>query len=102
MKIKPHSEMEHRISLPVSLPVPTPTTSYWQSPPDAELSGYLSAEHVSEEEIADVVIIGSGVSGASIAWNLLNTENGKDGEGKERIVMLEARGVCSGATGRNG
>ncbi|KIW15942.1 hypothetical protein PV08_05992 [Exophiala spinifera] len=48
---------------------------------------------------ADTVIIGSGISGALIADNLLIRDHG---EGKKRLVILEARTVASGATGRNG
>lgn len=42
----------------------------------------------------DVVVVGAGVTGASIAWRLAQT-------GK-RVLVLEQRGVCSGASGRNG
>ncbi|KAG7853766.1 hypothetical protein KL919_005405 [Ogataea angusta] len=41
------------------------------------------------------VIIGSGFSGASVAFNLLEQTD-------EKVLLLEARDVCSGATGRNG
>lgn len=43
---------------------------------------------------ADIVIIGGGVMGASIAWNLA-----KRGAGK--IVLLERDGIASGATGKS-
>ncbi|KAL5315388.1 hypothetical protein ACEPPN_016255 [Leptodophora sp. 'Broadleaf-Isolate-01'] len=100
--------MDTRASIPVTLPRPNPTISYWQDPPDAQIADYLSSPTV--PEIADIVIIGSGITGAGIAWNLLNgdDENSKEqrnreGEKKrEKIVMLEARQACSGATGRNG
>ncbi|KIY64654.1 DAO-domain-containing protein [Cylindrobasidium torrendii FP15055 ss-10] len=45
---------------------------------------------------ADVVIIGSGMSGALVAYDLLH---GPDPP--KRVVLLEARDLCSGATGRN-
>jgi glycine/D-amino acid oxidase-like deaminating enzyme len=45
---------------------------------------------------ADVVIIGSGITGYSVARTLLaNNSN-------IRVTVLEARTICSGATGRNG
>jgi glycine/D-amino acid oxidase-like deaminating enzyme len=48
---------------------------------------------------ADVVIIGSGIAGTAIARTLLDHQY----KGSPlRVVMLEARDVCSGATGRNG
>ncbi|PQE04437.1 FAD dependent oxidoreductase protein [Rutstroemia sp. NJR-2017a BVV2] len=52
--------------------------------------------------LADIVVIGSGISGAAAVWELMFGE-GSERRGKgEKIVMLEARGVCEGATGRNG
>ncbi|KAL1737943.1 FAD dependent oxidoreductase-domain-containing protein, partial [Schizophyllum fasciatum] len=47
-------------------------------------------------EAADVVIIGSGISGATTALALLQSQTPP-----KSIVMLEARELCSGATGRN-
>ncbi|TVY28171.1 putative oxidoreductase [Lachnellula hyalina] len=97
------NKMEARASIPVSLPVPNPTTSYWQDPPSA-IASHQSSELLPVD--ADVVIIGSGITGAAVAWGLLlerelgNGDGGGKGGGK--IVMLEARGACSGATGRNG
>jgi hypothetical protein len=84
--------------------------SYWQDPPDVDVANFLSAETVGnkegEEQIVDVLVVGSGITGVSVAWGLLQGQLGKDGrerdEKKERIVMLEARQACSGATGRNG
>lgn len=89
--------MDVRASIPVSLPRSKPTTSYWQDPPDAQLADFLSSPTI--PDVADIVIIGSGITGAGIAWNLLaGDEHSED----QRIVMLEARQACSGATGRNG
>ncbi|PMD48442.1 FAD dependent oxidoreductase [Hyaloscypha variabilis F] len=86
--------MDARSAIPVTLPRANPTISYWQEPPDPEIADYLSSKQV--PEIADTVIIGSGITGTFVAWNLLQTpDHGK-------IVMLEARQACSGATGRNG
>jgi glycine/D-amino acid oxidase-like deaminating enzyme len=44
----------------------------------------------------DYAIIGSGISGTMIAYNILKTQP------DARIIMLDAREICSGATGRNG
>ncbi|TVY35868.1 hypothetical protein LOCC1_G007110, partial [Lachnellula occidentalis] len=89
--------MEARASIPVSLPHPNPTTSYWQDPPSC-IASHQSSAPLSGE--ADIVVIGSGITGAAVAWNLLQDQEQR--HGGERIVMLEARGACSGATGRNG
>lgn len=86
--------MDERAALPVSLPPANPTISYWQDPPDSEIADYLSSEQV--PETADTIIIGSGITGALVAWNLLQSPD------HGRTVMLEARQACSGATGRNG
>ena len=91
--------MDVRAAIPVLPPVSNPTVSYWQDPPDAEIADYRSSEVLPEE--VDVLIIGSGITGASVAWGLLGEGQGTE-EGKKKVCMLEARQVCSGATGRNG
>lgn len=48
---------------------------------------------------ADFLIIGAGLSGSALAYFL--SRKGGAAEGK-RIVILEAKDVASGATGRNG
>lgn len=84
--------MEARAKIPVLRPVAEPTAAYWQEPPD-ELADWQSEIEVGEMvEEADVVVVGSGITGAATAFRLL-------AEKKElRVVMLEARGLCSGAT----
>lgn len=53
---------------------------------------------------ADVVIIGSGITGASIARTLLQNraKTPSPDPSFPAVVVLEARDICSGATGRNG
>lgn len=46
-------------------------------------------------EQADIVIIGGGVMGASIAYHLAR-------QGGDKIVLLERQGLCNGTTGRSG
>ena len=46
--------------------------------------------------MADVVIVGSGMCGAMTAHTLLSAEDRPKG-----VVVLEAREICSGASGRN-
>ena len=50
-------------------------------------------------EHADYVIIGAGIRGVSTAWKLAErlSERGEPVEG--RIVILEKRGIASGASG---
>ena len=91
--------MEERAAIKVTLPRPDPTSSYWQDPPSrlAKWQGKKDSNGKANfPKESDVIIIGSGLTGASVAYNLLESEN--NGE----ILMLEARSACSGATGRNG
>ncbi|KAI1099206.1 FAD dependent oxidoreductase [Jackrogersella minutella] len=84
--------MDQRAAIPVTLPRDNPTQSYWQLEPD-EIADLRSTDSLPEK--ADIVIIGSGITGAAVAFNLLSN-------GAQNVVMLEARQACSGATGRNG
>lgn len=80
------------------LPVPNSTASYWRSEPH-RLDEYRSTEQLPSQ--ADIVIIGTGIAGVSTAYHLLDREDNDDAP-QPSILLLEARQVCSGATGRNG
>lgn len=80
--------------VPKIFPVANSTLSYWRSEPH-EIDSHRSTEGLPKE--CDVMIIGAGLSGVSTAYHLLN-----DNPSPPSIVILEARQVCSGATGRNG
>jgi hypothetical protein len=84
-------------SLDPGLPLPHPTKSSWLIPPDP-LHNHRSSKSL-PVDVLDVVIIGSGFSGTSVAWHLLHDQPSTP---NLKILMLEARDVCSGATGRNG
>ncbi|KAL2266028.1 hypothetical protein VTJ83DRAFT_5380 [Remersonia thermophila] len=109
--------MDKRGEIPVLPPHPNPTKSYWHEfppfSPDEGLDDHRTTPELPAE--ADTVIIGSGITGAAVAWNLLygdgdgsgiaSGQHADAGDGVKkhtRILMLEARGACSGATGRNG
>ncbi|KAH0548069.1 hypothetical protein GP486_008191 [Trichoglossum hirsutum] len=92
---KGFEDVSKRINSDPGLPIPNPTASFWQEDPL-----YPELVNIKSDELpdtADVVIIGSGITGASIARTLL-----RECEATCKVVMLEARQVCSGATGRNG
>ncbi|KAK3670604.1 hypothetical protein LTR78_009572 [Recurvomyces mirabilis] len=74
------------------LPVKDPTTPHWQIPlhPLANLSSPQLPEDT------DVLIIGSGITGCSVAKTLLQSDH------EIRVTVLEARGLASGASSRNG
>lgn len=87
-----------RIHQGPSLPCPNPTQPYWlENPPFPELVNIQSEEL---PETTDVLIIGSGITAAATAYTLLNESTRKNQPVK--ITVLEARDICSGATGRNG
>ncbi|KAJ9608200.1 hypothetical protein H2200_007188 [Cladophialophora chaetospira] len=77
------------------LPQSKPMPSYWLSYASG-LSDHRTTEALPKE--ADVVIVGSGYTGAATAYYTLEKNDGN----RPSVVILEARDVCSGATGRNG
>jgi len=79
---------------PCPLPTPVSSKSFWHSEPDESLLGYRSSEVLPKE--VDVVIVGCGITGANAARYLTQSEAGKGLE----VMVLEAREVCWGATGR--
>jgi hypothetical protein len=87
--------MNERAAIPVLPPRSNPTVSYWQDPPDVDVADFLSGQTV--PDTVDTVIIGSGITGSSIAYGLLNSSKAAG-----KVLILEARQACSGATGRNG
>jgi hypothetical protein len=72
------------------------TQSFWRTQPDPLDTHQTTPDLPSE---TDILIIGGGYVGASAAYRLL-AENQQ--EPAPRVVLVEARELCSGATGRNG
>lgn len=95
------------------LPVPNPVTSYWLSE-ESPLAGLRSTSHLPKE--CDVAVIGAGMAGVLSAYHILKSteksgdhrdlsaEEGGDTEHQAgpNVLLLDARQLCSGATGRNG
>lgn len=77
------------------LPRPNPTEAFWQLPP-SPISTIQSAELSS---VTTYAIIGSGITGCSVAKNLLDN---LPVESQSTVTVFEARSLTSGATGRNG
>ena len=73
------------------LPHTEPTPSYWNTPPIP-----ISHSRSSDSNEPSIVILGSGLTAAAIAYALLPLLP------TAHILVLEARSVCDGATGRNG
>ena len=92
-------EALNRVHSDPGTPQSSTTSSFWTLEPHSfsqEAANPLPKE-------ADVVIIGSGITGAAIARTLLqNCASNPSSTSHPSVVMLEARTVCSGATGRNG
>lgn len=83
--------MKHERS---TLPTPESSNSFWHSEPNEFLIRHRTTEELPAE--ADIVIVGSGITGTSAARYLAEDERAK---GKS-VVLLEAREACWGATGR--
>lgn len=86
-------------------PAANPTAPYWmQDPPFPEIGDVLG--DLPEE--ADVVVVGSGITGVAAVRTMCELSSspssldGDAGKAAPRIVVLEARQLCSGATARNG
>jgi hypothetical protein len=80
---------------PFPYPVENSTVSFWRTQLHP-LDSHRSTSELPKQ--CEIVIIGAGYTGASMAHHLLE---GNDTAGSS-IVILEAREACSGATGRNG
>ncbi|PCG97432.1 FAD dependent oxidoreductase [Penicillium occitanis (nom. inval.)] len=77
------------------LPVSNPTVPFWQKDVH-KLHDHRSTEQIPKH--SDIVIIGAGYAGVSVAYHIVSEKSCGD----LSITILEARGACSGATGRNG
>ncbi|KAI0490546.1 FAD dependent oxidoreductase [Xylaria cf. heliscus] len=74
------------------LPSANSTHSYWHRDPSKVLLNHHTTPDL--PATADVVVIGSGISGTFASRELV--------AGGRSVVLLEAREACWGATGRNG
>lgn len=82
-----------------AMPVANATVSYWMdAPPYPEVN--LNQKRL--PDIADYVIIGTGLTGLAATRTVLEISQDQRTEMPLRVVALEARDVCAGATGRNG
>ncbi|KAE8352385.1 FAD dependent oxidoreductase [Aspergillus coremiiformis] len=88
----PSNPLQTLLTQDPGLPNPNPTSAYWQSP-SHPLSNTQSPTLVLTTDIA---IIGSGITGLSVLLTLLERHPDL------KMTVLEARSLCSGATGRNG
>lgn len=79
------------------------TKPFWLNDCDPLLS---TKQSPTLPQAADIVVIGSGISGMSVAHSILEDSDTWSERSsislKPRVLVLEARDFCSGATGRNG
>lgn len=88
------SSVDHPVA---GLPSDNPSTSYWLQDLSKVLLGHRTTEALPDE--VDVVVVGSGITGSFAADALLE---GVTDSSSPKVLLLEAREACSGATGRNG
>ncbi|PBK71363.1 FAD dependent oxidoreductase [Armillaria solidipes] len=81
-----------------ALPVANMTSSFWLNSPANPNPLRNTGSDGPLTPGADVCIIGSGLTGVSAAYHLSQSEIASH----LKVVVLEAREFCSGATGRNG
>ncbi|KAJ3529638.1 hypothetical protein NM208_g9668 [Fusarium decemcellulare] len=80
---------------PSAFPPPNGMSSFWRSQ-TGDLDNHRSTNELPDE--CDIVVIGAGYSGATLVTHILSKCVGQ----APSILVLEARQLCSGATGRNG
>ncbi|KAK9893691.1 FAD dependent oxidoreductase [Cystobasidium minutum MCA 4210] len=86
---------------PAPLPVSNPTRSFWlYSDPDCNPLGDHGSTSVLPDSV-DILIIGSGISGISTLYHLVQSLRNTS-RSVTKIAVMEARQFCSGAAGRNG
>ena len=81
--------LSKRLKASPGLPVANPSTPFWTIP-----KAPISSGGKYPPTYADIVVIGSGITGTSVAYHALQRDSSL------RVVVLEAREACSGATGR--
>lgn len=80
------------------LPLDNPSKSYWIEAANSPIRDLQSTPQLPQQ--SDLIIIGSGYTGASLAY-WIHKHTCKHGT-TPNMLLLEARDICGGATGRNG
>ncbi|KIW12107.1 hypothetical protein PV08_09381 [Exophiala spinifera] len=84
---------------PAGLPSANPTKAFWQTSHPNPVAKHRSTPGL--PATADIVVIGTGISGTFATHEILTTAAAAAGQALN-VVVLEARTTCSAATGRNG
>jgi glycine/D-amino acid oxidase-like deaminating enzyme len=85
--------LEELLCAEPTFPSKQPTECYWQSPAHA----LASIQSIELPRRTDTLVIGSGITGVSVAKHLLEQQ-----DSTQTVTIVDARTLCSGATGRNG
>lgn len=78
-----------------AFPHPKGMPSFWRKSP-GDLDNHRTSAELPGE--SDIVIIGGGYSAGSFLTHFLSKYSAKN----QSVLVIEARQLCSGATGRNG
>ena len=81
--------LDKRLKQSPGLPIANPSLPFWTVPKHR-----IADIKQSLPDHADIVVVGSGITAASFVYNALETNS------SIRVVVLEAREICSGATAR--
>lgn len=85
---------------PNRTPVHNPVPSFWTA------TTFPLSDHRTTPDLpttSDIVVIGAGLAGVATAYHILKQHHGSTAEKPPpSVLILEARQICSGATGRNG
>jgi lysine/ornithine N-monooxygenase len=84
------------MSKPADLPSQKSSASFWHTEP--KLLNHRTTEFLPQK--VDIVVIGSGISGASVVHHIFENSESLGEAKKPSVLVLEAREVCWGATGR--
>jgi hypothetical protein len=92
--LKERNALLERTSISPGIPLINSSMPYWTFPNSPIAESGADAQLPSD---ADIVIIGGGISGTAVAKTILENSSPHL---PIKLVMLEARDACSGATGR--
>ena len=83
---------------PCSLPVLNPTTPFWSAKGLADNPLAKEGSMADLPDSVDICIIGSGITGTSVAYHLAKTMPLEPGKPPHRVIIMEARDFCEPLT----
>eukprot|EP00946_MAST-07B_sp_MAST-7B-sp1_P004396 g4396.t1 len=84
-------------------PTESPSRSYWLECLPRDLVALRHTRTSAElARHASVVVVGGGMAGVSAAYHLARNRQSSWSSEAPRVLLIESRGLCGGATGRNG